>query len=327
VVDRATDNESPQWALESTAGTAVAADKTVQSMSIDLDVAGENDMFSPNGRKWNHVVVPNMEWTTWSVDGRPTYTELCYLFESICGTATPSTVGTTGKSRVYTIQDAATDANKTLTIEKGSSVRASKLAYGLLHDLTFNFSRRNVAQVTGQGIGQLLSDGITKTASPTDLPLVPIAGKQLDFYIDSTAAGLGTTQLLRAFSFAPSITNKYAAVWAINSSSASFAGHVETKPTGTANFVVEADSTGMAYLSQYRSGTTIFVRLKATGPTYESGHNYSFIFDVCLGIKRITNLGRDADGVAAVTYETEFVYDSTWAKSLQVTIENAVATL
>ena len=284
MTDRASVFENAQWAIETTPGTAVAADKAVRSMSVTLGIEGENDIFRPDGQKFGSLVAPNMEWTSWRLEGRPTYTEICYPLSAIMGAPTETTVGTTGKKRVFSIATSAPDASKTLTIEKGSSVRAAKIAYGILADLGMTFGRKNGVGISGTGIGQVLTDGITKTATPTKLPLVPILGKQLDVYIDDAAANLGTTKLLRAFSVEPQISNKVGPIWAIDSAQASFGGHVETVPTGAVKVQVEADATGMAYLAQYRSGDLLFLRIAGIGPEFEAGQNYQFIYDACLGI-------------------------------------------
>lgn len=325
--DRAYVSESTQWGQEATPGTAVPAGKTVRSMTIDIDVAGEGEVYRPDGHKFASLpIAPNMEWTTWSADGRLTYTEILYLLEADFGAVTPTALGLTGKKRVYSVGDTA-DTPKTLTIERGGSVRAAKIAYGVVTDLNFAFSRRNAIGVTAQGLGQLLTDNITMTAAPADVPLVPVVGKQVDAFIDSSAATLGTTKLLRAFSVEPSLGGKFGPVWPINSALASFAGHIELAPTSGVALQVEADAAGMAYLTNYRNGSLIFLRVAATGPEYEATFPYRFWYEACLGINRVRDYGRDADGVAVVTFETELVRDSTWGKALQITVENAVASL
>lgn len=325
--DRAHINEVTQIGLEVTPGTSVIANKLLTSTSFTLGVEGEADAFRPDGHKWNSLVAPNTEWTSFRIEGRPTYTEMPYLLESICGAPVTTAAGTTGKKRVYTISDIAADTPKTFTIEKGSAVRASKLTYGLVTEMGMVFGRRNGVTLTGAGIGQLLTDGVTLTPTPTALPLVPILGRQLDVYIDPTSATLGTTKMLRAFAVEPAIGNKYGPVWPINSTVPSWAGHVELVPTGTLRIRLEADAAGMAYLSQYRTGGLIFMSVKAIGPIYEAAFANEFTWEAALGIRRITDFGADEDGVTIVQYETEFVQDATWNKAMQITVQNGVGTL
>lgn len=327
MVDRAHINETTQIGIETVAGTAVPATKLLTSIGVTLGVEGENDVFRPDGHKWPSLVSPNMEWTSFHLDGRPTYTELPYLLGSICGTPVTTTVGAVGKKRVYTIADAVADVPSTLTIEKGSAVRASRITYGLLNELGMTFGRKNGVTMTGAGIGQLLVDGVVKTAAPTALPLIPILGRQLSVYIDPSAATLGTTKLLRAFSIEPAIGNKYGPVWPIDSAQTSYAGHVEIVPTGTVRVRLEADAAGMAYLTNYRSGDLMFLRVEAIGPEYEAGFSNKFNFDVALGVRRVTDYGADEDGVTVIVFECDFVTDATWTKAIEIAVWNGQATL
>jgi len=331
MVDRAHVLEAAQIGIEATPGTSVSGQIALRSMTVDIDIGGASEIYRPDGHKFAALAIPNAEWTTWAMNGRPTYTEICYLLESIFGTAVATTtVGSTGKKRDYLMLDTAADTAKTLTIEKGSAARAHKLTYGLLHDWALSFSRNKGITMTGNGIGQLLTDGITMTPTPTLLPLVPIVGKQLDLYIDSTWATLGTTKMLRAFDSAPSVTGKYGPIWPINSASTSFAGHVELAPTTGHLITLEADAAGMAYLTQFRSGDLIFVRVKATGPIFEAGtpgQAYAFTYDTALGIKSLKSLGKDVDGVTGVEIDTEFVTDGTSGKAVAASVTNAIATL
>jgi hypothetical protein len=325
MVDRAHVNERAQWGVETTPGTAVPANRQVKSMSVTLGIEGENDVFRPDGHKWGSLVAPTMEWTSFRVEGRPTYTELCYALGGIAGAPVETAVGA-GLKRVYTILDTAPDDAVTLTIEKGSDVRAARVAYGLFNELGFTFNRRNGVAITGGGIAKLLEDGVTLTPDATALPLVPIIGKQLDVYIDAAVADLGTTKMLRAFAIEPAIGNKYGPVWPINSDMASFDGHVELVPTGTVRVRLEADAAGMAYLANYRSGDVFFLRVEGIGPEFEAGHANQFTYDTCLGIRRVTDYGADEDGVTVLAYETEFVTDAA-GKAVEIAVTNGVAAL
>lgn len=327
MVDRAHVLERAQWAFETTPGTGVAADKAVRSMTVTLGIEGEVDSFRPDGEVFGTLFAPSMEWTSFRAEGRPTYPEILYPLESLCGAPTITTVGTTGKKRVYTIGSNALTTAKTLTIEKGSSIRAAKITYGLFTELGLAISRKGGVTMTGGGMGQLLTDGITLTGSPTKLPQVPILGKQFNVYLDSTSAALGTTKMLRAFSLEPQINGLYGPVWPIDSAQPSFAGHVELAPGATFRLRLEADAAGLAYLSQYRSGDLIFVRAEAIGPEFESGQTYKFTEDLAFGIKRVTDFGADEDGVTVVNFETELATDATWGKALSIAVTTAVATV
>lgn len=326
MVDRAKVIEAVQFGLEATPGTAVAAPTNIRSMSVDMKIGGTADLFRPDGHKFNTLGETNMEWTTFGINGKPTYTEICWPLAAIFGNPAPTSSGTNVKTRVYSIGDTTLLTPKTLTVEKGSAIRAQKLAYGVVTDFGIAFSRSAPLTMTGQGIGQLWTDGATLTVTPTDVPLVPIIGKQLDFYIDATSAGLGTTKMLRAFHVEPTIGGVYAPLWPINSANASFAAVIDAVPTTGMKIMVEADAAGMAYLTQYRADTLIFARIEATGAVIDTAIPYRFTWDACLLIKSVSP-DEDESGVTVVTYETEFVKDSTWGKAMEITVVNDVATV
>lgn len=331
MTDRAAVVESVQIGREVTPGTPVACPTTLRSMSLKIGIGGDDDVFRPDGHKFNAIVSPGMEWSTFAMNGKPTYTEICYPLEALLGAAVLSTPGTLSKLRVYDYADSAVAAPKTLTIMKGQTLRAEKLAYGTFTDLALSFSRRNGLTLTGQGLGQLFTDGITMTASPTDIPLVPIIGKQLDVYIDPTSGALGTTKLLRAFLIEPAITGAYGSIWPINSSNASFGGLIDLAPGTAMKMMVQADAAGMAYLAQYRSGDLLFLRVHGVGPLIETvsavDYHYEFTADFAIGLNKAPLVDGDDNGVSVVEYDCELVKDVTWGKAFEISVQNAIAAL
>lgn len=326
MVDRAKILESVQIGLEVTEGTAVAAPTTIRSTSIETKIGGAAEFFRPDGRRFNTLSTLNQEWTTFALNGKGTYTELCYLLPMMFGNPSPTNTGVAVKTRTYTMSDTAYLSPVTATIMKGGSVRAQKLAGALLTDLTMMYSRKSGVTFTGSGIGRLFTDAITMTGSPSDVTLVPIIGKQLDCYIDATAANLGVTKLTRAFSLEMAMTGVYGPVWAINSAETSYGGHVDLGPATSVKFTLEADSTGMAYLTQFRAGTLMFIRVQGTGADVESSFPYSIKHDVCINIKT-AEPDTDEDGVTTVVYEGELIQDTTWTKSMQLAITNGIASV
>lgn len=327
MVDRAKITENVQFGDETTEGTAVAADKNIRSFSVETKIGGAAEFFRPEGRRFNTLSVLNQEWATLALTGKITYTEFIYAIEMMMGHPTASTTGTAVKTRVWTMDDTTALAPRAMTIEKGSAVRAQRIAGAILTDLSQSFSRKGGATFTGSGMGRLFTDAITRTASPANLSLVPVVGKELDLYIDSTAAGLGTTKLLRAFGLDIGMTGVMGPVWPIDSAQTSYDGHVDLPPTTTAKIVVEADATGMSYLSQYRADDLLFVRIKGTSSKFvEPTFPYLFTEDICVGIKSVTP-DTDDDGITTVEYDCELVSDATWAKSLSLSITDDIVTL
>ncbi|HEY8818410.1 MAG TPA: hypothetical protein VIM25_06285 [Candidatus Limnocylindrales bacterium] len=326
MADRAKVTENVQFGVESVEGTAVAAPNNIRSVSVDTKIGGAAEFFRPDGRKFNTLSSLNQEWSTFALNGKGTYTEINYLLAMLFGNVAPASSGLAVKTRAFEMLDTTILTPASMTIEKGSSVRAQQIAGAILTDTVMSFSRKAGITITGNGIGHLFTDGVTLTASPVDIPLVPLVGKQLDVYIDATAAALGTTKLLRAFSLDNTLTGAFGPVWPINSANASYDGHVDLAPTTGTKFMVEADATGMGYLTQYRADTLMFIRIQATGPNIpgETSVPYLFKYDTCVNIKTVTP-DTDDDGVTTVEYDCELIKDSTWGKALEITTVSNLA--
>jgi hypothetical protein len=219
------------------------------------------------------------------------------------------------------------DTVKTFTVECGSSVRAGKFTYGLLKDLTLSFDRDRIA-VDGTMIGQAYTDGITMTAGPTAVAVMPVLPTALDVYLDSTSGGIGSTKLTRVLSGEFSITDRFGTLWALNSAISGFAATVETVPKAQLKLLVEADSAGMGLLTPMRSGDKRYVRLKAVGPLIAATYYYTLQIDLCGVVSEVSEF-QDADGVYAIEWTLNVAYDSAWSsgRAMQVQLTNTLSAL
>jgi hypothetical protein len=149
-------------------------------------------------------------------------------------------------------------------VERGSSVAAEKWTYGLFSSIGLAFNRRT-ADLTGAMLGQAMQSGITLTATPTAIPLIPISPKDFSVYADTTSAGLGTTKLTRVlngnFAFG---AHKYNPLWVVDQAQTSFVSVVENTPrTRRSRDAVRSRLvTGMGFLANVRAGDTRFVRIQ-----------------------------------------------------------------
>jgi hypothetical protein len=242
------------------------------------------------------------------------------------GAPTITTVGTTGKQHVFTLLNTgAAQAAKTVTLEKGSSVRAGKAAYVQAVDIGFGISRSEFT-IDGAVMGQLYTDGITLTASPTTFAQVPILPKDFSVYLDSTWAGLGTTKLLRVFGNALNLAGLVGGVWPINQANTSFAVTVDqSELDATMELRMEADATGMANLTALRAGTTRYLRIEAVGPAIAGGSAFNtFRIDAAVKVAEYADFD-DEDGIVVTPWPLQVVDDTDGP--LVVTVINTVAAL
>lgn len=188
------------------------------------------------------------------------------------------------------------------------------------------------ALITATSTG--LTGGSTPTATVTEttpgsngqLPIQPMFGNQLDIYLDSSAAMLGTTKLTRAFTGQISLADRFNPFWPINTALSSWAGTVERKVRAEARLMVEADGSGMAFLTNFRAGSSMFMRVQATGPLIAGGFTYLFRWDVALKV-RAPSAFRDEEGVYAIEWTFDIVHDPAWGRSQQVVVQNTTAAL
>lgn len=329
MAERATIAQVVQIGAESTPGTAVAASKLLASMELTGGIKAENEVFRPTGRKYASFVVPGREWSEWKIGGKVTYGEVVYPLCSVMKNVTPSADGTLPKKWVFAPALSTEDTVKTFTVEMGSSARAHSFAYGIVTELGFKFSRKGGVEYDGTLIGQRITDGITMTGAPSSIenPPVPIAGTQIDVITADSWAGLdaGST-FARMLAAEWRIGDRQNPLWVLDSSKTSFVAVVEGTPKMTAKFLVEADATGMGYLTLMRAATQKWVRIKCTGAEIETGKPWLFQIDGCYNVKEPTEF-KDQDGVYAIEWGLEPVYDTTAAKTYEVTVRNKVASL
>src|SRR5687768_754043 len=129
IAERQWINQVCQIGVESTAGTAVAANKRLSALSLLPNVKANVQRFRPQGYKYPTVTALGKEWTEAPLTGVPTYTEIVYPLSSVLGTAVITTPGGGTTSRLWTFNPSTTtdDAPKTFTIEMGSAVRAHRI--------------------------------------------------------------------------------------------------------------------------------------------------------------------------------------------------------
>lgn len=311
-----------------TPGTAVVSGKQMTALSLVTDPTINFDRFRPSGYKYATIEAPGKDFVQATLTGSATYTELVYPMSSLLGVATITTPGggTSSRNWAFNPSSTANDTPNTFTVEQGSSVRAHKFSYGLVTGLTLGFDREKIT-MSGAMLGQALSDGITLTSTATTVALVPILAKQVTVYSDATSGSLGSSTLGRVLSAELSITNKYMPLWVVNASQTSFVTHVDVEPQARFKIVTEADAAGMAHLTNARAQTTEFIRLKAVGDVIEAGTiTYAMTFDMAC---KVMNVGAfsDTQGVYAMEFEYDLVYDSGWGKAFVASLVNTLTAL
>jgi hypothetical protein len=330
MADRATVANVIQIGAESTStpGTEVDAGKLVASLEITGGIKSENTMFRPSGWKYGSFVIPGREWSEWKLGGQATYGELVYLLASILKSTTPVSDTSTGKKWTFTPALSAEDTVQTYTVEMGSSVRAHQFLYGMVSELGLKFTRDRV-EIDGTMIGQRITDGITLTSTPAAIESTPkpILGSQVSVLVADSWAGLASgTTLTRVLSAEWRVANRHGPLWVLNAANTSFVAQIELPPKVTLKLMMEADATGMGYLTLMRAATKKWVEIQAVGETIESGKTYLLQLDGCFNVSEPAEFS-DQDGVYAIEWTLEAVYDSTATKTIEAIVRNILSAL
>lgn len=330
MAERASVFQTVQIGVESTAGTAVAANKKLNSLSISPAVKIDVSTFRAMGNKFNSVAALGKNYVTAKVTGAPTYDELIYPLSGVLSYALPAQqAATTAYKWTFSPATSAADTVKTFTVEQGSSVRAHKFAYGQFTGIGLKFARSGI-DLSGDMIGSALSDNITLTAGPTALPLIPILPTQVDVKYADTQAGLaGASALGRVLSVDWQISDRFNPVWPLNTTTGSaggFATVVEAAPKSQLKIKLEADSEGMALLTNATASSTKFFRVQAVGGLIASTYYYTLQLDFAGKVTDVSDFS-DEDGVFAVEWTLDAVHDATWGKALEIQLTNTQATL
>ena len=320
---RSTVTQVCQVGVESTSGSAVAASKLLQSLSFMLSPDPTTKQFRPAGLKYPTVSALGKDVCGLKMEGYPTYDEMVYVWSMVLTAAVVTTPGGGTLSRDWTFTPSTTvpDAPKSLTVEQGSSVRAHRAAYALLTGLSIDYAKgREEISCSGDGFAQALEDGVTLTAAPTTIPLIPMLADDTSFYLDATAAGLGTTKV-QPLGVTFSLSARFAQKWVYDAALSSFKEHYEVVPTAEWKMTFEADAAGMAQLPLLRAGTTRFLRAETVGPIIEGAIPYKQRIDTALQWSQSGEFS-DEDGIYAVEWTGTIVHDATWAKAMQVVLTN-----
>lgn len=331
MVVRATVQEVSQIGLETTEGTApgTGANKRLLGLGFDIAEAAEFDEIRPMGFLPATSAPIRQNWSTISVsDGSyPCYNALAYLFTLLFGAPTTTTPSGATDARQHVWTPGTSSLNrKTATLQKGTSGSAEQVLGASLTDLSLSFSRTAAQSVDGSGFAQQIDYAATLTASPTDVPVVPILAGEVDVFLDDTGAALGTTKLTADFSADWSVGGLYSPAWVLNSALASYKEAVLQAPDMGVSLELGNDAVSRALVTDMRDGTSKFLRIQATGPEIESGQNYSLILDSAFQVNDAPS-GGDVDGASTLTFGGRIVYDATWAKYTTITLVNSLATL
>lgn len=321
---RSTIFQTVQVGVESTPGTEVNANRALTALMIEPGPKVDISKYRAMGWKVPSVSSLNKEWVEADLSGAITYSEIVYPLASLLGRPTP-TLGTVAYNWTFNVNPTSQDTPATFTVEQGSSLRAHLFTYGLVNSLGLKFSRDG-NEISGTMIGQALQDGITMTASPTTIALIPVQPTEVSVRLADTYAGLAAaTPLSRALEVNLNIDNRFGMLYSLNGSS-SWIEPVELEPGLKADLLMEANAEGMGLLTTMRAGAMKFMRVSCVGANIATSEPYLLQIDAALRVMDVSKF-EDNQGVYAVRWSFEMFYDTTWGDFLEILVRNTLSTL
>ena len=318
-----------QLGIEGVEGVVSPANRKLSSVSIMPRPNMEFSQFRPQGNKFNTLSVMNREWSTADIEGFPTYTEIIYLLSSLMGAATITTPAgaTNARQWAFSINPTAADVPVSFTVEKGDGSFAERVAGLVVNSLNIGFSRTGDPELGGDAFARAYTTGVTLTAAPTELSLVPILPKDVSVYVDAPGAtpetALGTTKLTRVSNVAVNISDRYSQFWSLDAAQASYSAILEGEPGATVDLSHMADASGMAFLANARAGDTRMVRIEAKSSTLiDAGiaaSAYRMTIDLAMKFSEVGDMS-DEDGAVVIPYTGVIVYEPTWANAIRVQV-------
>lgn len=275
MADNATINNKSYIGFQTGLGFAASADKQLPNISIVpvgvSPVRPINTVGEDHPTAVQHGIIESDVTVTGDVMD---FVGLGYAAEAFYGTVSPSTVGVTGKQRVY---EPGTTAPRYFTNDFGSSVRFKRAIDCFLHSLHYH-ATLNETVFDGSGKAQLFKDSVldslTLAASPTLVAQKTPDPLKSGLAIASSLSGLDTAGYLnRALTFDLAIADRWGTIHTMNPSLAgAYDGVIRKRPSaGTGMIQVGGDDDGWAWLTRVLGNTIVYVRYSVFGDEIAAG--------------------------------------------------------
>lgn len=194
------------------------------------------------------------------------------------------------------------------------------------------FAGKNVAQLTVNSAS--LTGGGSYTVSTTtpgadavsDVPLVPAGAVLGNAYLDTTWAGLGTSQLLHLFNQELTLAERFGRVQPTNKSKSSDTLADMAEQTHKLAMTLAYNDTLHAQLPRFRAATKVFARAEWEGDTISGANKYRQQVDTCL---QYMEWGEPENAQETLAYPLtgNLAIDQTANRAMRVKLTNAISGL
>lgn len=312
-----------QLGVETTPGTAVAANKILPDIDFNLSPKYVNDTHRAQGSRVPTAFARNKMWAAGDFGGKLDYNTINYVLDGLFPAAAPSQIGSIqAYTRNYTPGVFSADSTrKTFTVQKGDATAADQFPFVQLQSFSLEASQDSF-DIKGNAVAQYPTLNGSLTSSPTTVAQRPVQRGDINLYMDTSFAGIGGTQLTKAMREMFDLGEKFVEAWFHNRSAGSFTDVVEKAYEAKFEFTIAHDSTSRTLLAAMASNPVKYMRWEAQGAllgTVTATNYYELIqFDMALVFDSVEEL-KNSDGEPyAYKYSCKTINDSTLGGHMKV---------
>jgi len=328
-----TATQQVQIGKETTPGTAVACPTLLKCFDWTPGIDAGISKYRPSGNMYDATQELDWESSLFNLNGTLDYNGIIYPLAMIYGQVTPAAHGasSTAKDWIWTPSINQQTSLQTFTLMQGDNQRARKLAYAMLSSFGYKGDRKTAFSLTGSGFGQIISDGITLTSSPTALATAQMQPKTFNVYLDTSSGGIGGTQVIAPISIDYSFGSVFGQAYYLNRSNPSFTSAINTQPATEIKLLLPADSFGLSTMQGYmESQQTLYLRIDAQGATIDVPNSVvnEFQHDAAVKVGKPSAL-QDKGGIYAIEWPLNIVQDPSWnsGQAQKITVTNLITAL
>ena len=320
-----------QIGKESTRGTPIAATKILLGK---LEYTPTLDFYNPIDEERNSLAAHHRlsivgQRADLKFDAAANYEQLIYfLAMALKGGITASTPGGGVNSRDWTFNPSLTavNAQNAYTFEYGDDQQEYESAFVMAKSLEFVYAMNAPVMLRADMFGYFPAKS-TFTGALTVPTINDIISMKTKIYIDTTWAGLGTTQKTGALVSGNVKFNTGLQMTKYGDGALDFSSFAEDKNFAEIELVMVHNAIGEALYDDYAAQTLKFVRLITTGAIIEAALTYTLTVDLAIRITEPPKMFDTQDGEDVISFKGRTFNDPISGVQLQVVVRNIETTL
>jgi hypothetical protein len=306
MAERSSLTQVVQWGVE-TSGAPTSGTILMSALGFEPSPKFEGGDFRPSGQKLKTLAWVSKEWTEGALTGQATYNEIIYPLSSVLSRPTTGGSAASGFTYTFAIQSGAPDAPRTFTVEQGEDGNWNQITNLIVKEFGVSVGRDQI-QLTGSAYGRaIVQKTVDMSPNPTAPDAVIVLPTDVCVYYGSSYGAITASpsgaKLTRVLNTEFSIGNRYNPVWVLDCDEDSFVASVEAEPEISGSMLVEADTQGMAMMSDVQNANTRYVRIEAISSTGAgtggAGNPFRLTIDLAVKFKDTPGYS-DEDGLYAI---------------------------